>query len=95
MNYLSTPAFPMSNIRFTHTHLQRPTPSRPLRLYDRTMSDPTACANGLPAGRDSIYWKEGMASCTACGHNYLHSRKDPCHLCQMEVRLRALEQRAE
>jgi|GEM_PF-6011342 ribosomal protein L37E len=55
------------------------------------MADPTACANGLIAGQGSIYWKEGMASCTACGHNYLHSKKDPCHLCQMEVRLRALE----
>ena len=41
------------------------------------MADPTACANGLIAGQGSIYWKEGMASCTACGHNYLHSKKDP------------------
>ncbi|MFZ1669742.1 MAG: hypothetical protein WAT65_02200 [Candidatus Nanopelagicales bacterium] len=59
------------------------------------MIDPTTCANGLPKGAGSIFWKEGMASCTACGHNYLHSKKDPCHLCQIEVRLRALEVGAE
>lgn len=55
------------------------------------MTDPTSCAEGLIKGAGNIIWKEGMASCTACGHNYLHSKSDPCHLCQMEVRLRAIE----
>jgi len=54
--------------------------------------DPTGCAN------DSYFdpLRAAVGPCPRCGHNqYGGHQHQPCDMCRMEIRIRALEARAE